>query len=242
MRTQLLVILCAMALIPGGAFASSFVVPEMDADDAFAVRVAAEHSRSSAGHEWAAPNLELVAPLASGLEGAVSVGRGHVHESGTRAFDGLTDLEVELKWELLPVPDGGGFGITLAPALLVPLGDRNVAEHDWRIELPVVFGWRQGPLTFHVMTGYSASLSDRGDAIPFGTLLTYDVGDRLTLGTEIVGSAPIKDLGGYEAEVGAGLEYEVAEGWALQGRVGRIVRLEGEPNSTNFMLAIEKAF
>jgi hypothetical protein len=228
--------------MPKGALASSFVVPEMDADDAFAVRVAAEHSRSSAGHEWAVPNVELIAPLATGVEGAVSIGRGHVHESGARAFDGLTDLEVELKWELLPVPDGGGFGITVAPALLVPLGNRDVTENDWRIELPVVFGWRQGPLTFHAMTGYSASLSDRGDAILFGTLITYDLGERLTLGVELVGSAPISDLDDYEAELGAGVEYEVAEGWALQGRVGRIVRLEGEPNSTNFMLAIEKAF
>jgi hypothetical protein len=241
-RTQLLAMLGAAALLPQGALASSFAVPEMDADDAFAIRVAAEHSRSSAGHEWAVPNVELIAPLAPGLEGAVSVGRGHVHQSGARAFNGMTDLAIEMKWELLPVPDDGGFGITVVPALLVPLGNRNVTEDDWRVELPVVFGWRQGPLTLHAMTGYSASRSDRGDAIPFGTLVTYDLGESLTLGAEFVGSAPINDLDGYEAEIGAGVEYEVAEGWALQGRVGRVVRVAGEPNSTNFLLAIEKAF
>jgi hypothetical protein len=128
------------------------------------------------------------------------------------------------------------------PTLLVPLGDRDVTENDWRVELPVVFGWRQGPLTFHAMTGYSASLSNRGDAILFGTLLTYDADERLTIGAEILGSGPIRDLDNYEAEIGAGVQYEVAEGWTLQGRVGRVVRLEGEANTINLMLAIERAF
>jgi hypothetical protein len=231
-----------LAIQPHTVLAAPFAVPDMPAADAWALKLSAEHSRFDGGHEWAVPNVELMVPVAPGLEAAVVAGRGHVHNTGTKALEGLSDLEIAAKWELLPVPEQGGFGITVQPVVLVPLGNREVTEDNWRLELPVVFGWRRGALTLHAMTGYSVSLSNRGDAIPFGTLATYDIGETLTLGVELVGSAPVSDFDDYEAEVGAGAVLAFSEGWALEGRVGRTVRIKGEPKATNFLLAIEKSF
>lgn len=229
-------------MLPQPMLAAPFAVPDMEAADAFAVKIIAEHSRSPDGHEWAVPSIDITAPVAPGLEAAVAFGRGHVHRSGTTAFNGWSDLELVAKWELKPIPEEGGFGITVQPLLLAPVGEREVSEDDWRVELPIVFGWRTGALTLHAMSGYSASLSNKGDDIPFGALATYDVGDTLTLGIELVGSAPVSDLDSYEAEIGAAAAYAFADGWALEARVGRTVRIEDETKATNFLFAIEKEF
>ena len=240
MRAALIIM--AAALLPRPAMASTFTVPDMEAADAFAIKVIAEYSDSAEGHEWAVPSFDITVPIVPRLEAAVAFGRGHVHRSGTTAFNGWSDVEIAAKWELKPIAEEGGFGITVEPVLLIPLGEREVSEDDWRLELPVVFGWRTGPLTLHGMTGYSASFSDRGDAIPFGALATYDIGERLTVGVELVGSAPVSDLDGYEAEIGAGAAYAIADGWTVDGRVSRTVRIEGEAKSTNFLFGIEKEF
>lgn len=244
MRTRSLSLLASFAIagLPGAAMAAPFAVPDLPAADALALKLSAEHSQSSDGHEWAVPNVELMVPVTRGLEVAAVIGRSHVHQTGARPINGISDLELAIKWELLPVPEAGSFGITVQPVLLAPLGDRDLSGRDWRVEFPVVFGWRQGPLRLHAMMGYSALLSDRGDTILFGTLATYDIGETLTFGVELVGSAPASNVDAYEAEIGAGAAYAFAENWTLEARIGRTIRLEDGSKSTNFMLAIEKSF
>lgn len=241
MRARMLMV-GAAALLPQPALASTFTVPDMEAADAFAIKVIGEYSDSAEGHEWAVPSFDIDIPIVSRLQAAVAFGRGHVHRSGTTAFNGWSDVELAAKWELKPIAEQGGFGITVEPVLLVPLGAREVSEDDWRVEVPVVFGWRTGGLTLHAMTGYSASFSDRGDSIPFGALATFDIGESLMVGVELVGSAPVNDLDGYEAEIGAGAAYAIADGWTIDARLSRTVRIEGEAKSTNFLFGIEKEF
>jgi hypothetical protein len=224
------------------ARAAPFIVPDMPATEEPALKLVAEINRSDNMREWIAPAFDLTVPLGKGLETAIAIGRAYLKEDGASTTRGWTDAEWAVKWELKPVPATGGLGVTLQPLLIVPVGSDGLSGGDWRAKLPVVLGWRQGAFTLHALVGYSASLSNEGDDIALGSLVAYDLNDRLTIGAELVANMPIENLAGYEMIADVGATFAIAEQWAIEIRVGRTIRSADDEAAANLLFAIEKTF
>lgn len=234
----------AMA-VAGGAQASPFEVPDLDAADAWELKVEGSMSKSDSERFVEAPVLDITAPIRPGLETSVTFGRGSLKVDGEGTKTGALDTEWAVKWEITSAADADKrISFTTEPAVIAPTGAHGLSDDTWRVEVPLIAGRDFGPVGLRAMVGYGQSLEGSPDVeIPFGVLATYAVREGLEFGVELAGDTPAAEMGRYEAIVDVGFKWEFAKGLELQGRLGRTIRSRpGDEPATEVAFFIEKAF
>lgn len=234
------VVLCAAA---GTALASPYKIPGMDAASSFEVKLQGEVTASDLETEIEAPVLDITFPLRPGLETSVTFGRGALKELDDPAREGWLDTEVAVKWEVIPLTEGGpGLGVTAEPALIAPTASKGFGDGRWQVEVPLIVGKDIGRVGLRGLVGYAHAFGG-GDETQFGAMATCRISDKVEVGVELAGDMPSLDTREYQSLADVGVIWEFAPGIELQGRIGRTLHhAPGEPSATNFALFIEKSF
>ena len=234
--------LLALAMAAGPAGASPYHVTGLDAADSWEVKLIGTYDDDPFSHETGGA-IDITAPLAAGLETSVAMGKARVAQNGRPAFSGWSDTEVAVKWEVLPMAQDGGFAVTTEPALFVPSSSHGVDEHEWRIELPVVLGYRTGPVELRGLIGYARSLESRADEMSYGLVAEYDLTGNLSIGAELAGHTdPGAFVHAAELEADIGFTYALASKVELQGRFGQSLRDDDHAHENHAALYLEVAF
>lgn len=235
--------LAALALgMSGAAQASPYRVTGLGAADTWELKLVSKYDHDDTETKVKGA-FDITAPLAPGLETSVTFGRGWLREPGMRTRTGWIDTEIAVKWEILPLGEDGGFGITTEPALFVPTGTRGIADHEWQVEVPLVVGYKKGPAEVRGLVGYARSLDSGSDEISYGAVGEYDVNDRLSFGAELSGgTSPDRFMREYEVEADIGFKFALAEAIELQGRIGQSLRNDDHMREHHAALYVEIGF
>lgn len=232
-------VLSCLAL--GAAHASPYRITGLDAADHWEVKTIAKDTVEGDERVIEAPLIDFTAPLAPGLETSVTFGTGQLHADG-ESHSGAVDTELALKWEMVPIGADGTLGVTVEPALIVPTGSAGLSDEAWFAELPLVIGWNHGLLRLRGLVGYGHSLENDEDEISLGGLVEYQALPGLSLGLEVVNTAPSDDPERrWKSMVDVGFKYELSPTVELQGRLGRSARSAGDPRQTQGAIYVEVA-
>jgi hypothetical protein len=231
----------SLAAWPGAADASPYKITGLGAATSLELKLFTKLKSSSRGSELKGPGFDLTVPVADGLEASFTSGPGRLREGGRTRW-GMIDSEVAMKWEIVPMPEDGGIGVTTEPALIAPTGTNGLGDSEWRFEAPLVVGWASGPVEIRGEAGYERGFKSQEDEIIFGVVTEYDLADSFSVGAEVTGGTPSLAFGSYEAAVDVGFKWEFAPSVELQGRLGRSLHRDDHRPQTEAALYIEIAF
>lgn len=232
----------AMAVMPSVATASPYKITGLDAARTFELKLFTKVKSNRFGSEMEGPGFDLTVPVVSGLEASATFGPGRLHNVGGRTRWGVIDTEFAMKWEIVPLPEEGGVGVTTEPALIAPTGTNGLGDGEWRFEAPLVIGWARGPVEIRGEIGYERGFKSGEDEVSFGAVAEYDLTDSFSIGAEVTGNTPSLGFPGYETAADVGFKWEFAPSVELQGRIGRSLRDDDHVPQTDAALYIEIAF
>ena len=231
----------SLILVPATATASPYKITGLHAADTFEIKLETKIESKDGESVLEGPAIDLTAPIARGLEASFTFGPGRLKERGQAARWGVIDTEVAVKWEMLPQPEAGGFGLTIEPAAIAPTGSNGLGGGEWRVEVPLILGWARGPVQVRGQLGYERGLKTGEDEVSFGVVTEYDLSDTLSVGAEVVGGTPSLAVRDYEAQANLGFKLKVASKVELQGRIGRSLRNDDHVPETNVGVFLEFA-
>jgi hypothetical protein len=117
-----------------------------------------------------------------------------------------------------------------------------LSDEAWSAEVPLVIGWNHGALRLRGLAGYGHSLESDEDEVSLGALVECKVRPELSLGLEVVSTAPSEDADGrWKSMVDVGFKYELTPAVELQGRLGRSAARAGDPRVTQGAVYVEIA-
>lgn len=243
MRGRCLACLVTAALTawPGMASASPYKITGLGAATSLEIKLFTKFKSTSSKSELEGPGFDLTMPLAQGLEASFTTGPGRLRQDGQIRW-GMIDSEVAMKWEIVSMPEGGGFGITTEPALIAPTGTNGLGDAEWRFEAPLVVGWGSGPVEIRGQLGYERGFKSHEDEISFGIVTEYDLTDSFSIGGEVTGGTPSLAFDSYETAMDVGFKWAFAPSVELQGRFGRSLRRDDHRPQTDAALYMEIAF
>ncbi|MFC3051587.1 transporter [Kordiimonas pumila] len=242
MYTCLASIILASLYAASPAAASPYHTTGLDAADRPEIKILSEYE--SAGDDWSleGPAIDATLPIVPGLETSVTFGKGWLKEDGLPSESGWLDTEIALKWEVIRVPEEGGFGLTTEPALFAPTGTHGIGSNEWQLEIPVILGWEQGRTSLRTFVAYATSLESHEDELGFGAVAEYDVTESLSLGVEVSGDVPLAYETGYALEGDVGFTWDMGNDLELQGRISHSLHTEDGISVIGAALFLEKAF
>jgi hypothetical protein len=231
----------ALVVWPAAADASPYKITGLGAATSFEFKLFSNLKSTSLKSVLEGPGFDLTMPVARGLEASFTTGPGRLREDGRTRW-GMIDSEAAMKWEIVPMPENGGIGITTEPAIIVPTGTNGMGDAEWRFEAPLVVGWAAGPIEVRGELGYERGFKSREDEVSFGMVTEYDLTESFAIGVEVTGSTPSLMLRSYEAAADVGFKWEFLPSVELQGRVGRSLRRDDHRPQIDAAIYLEIAF
>jgi hypothetical protein len=171
----------------------------------------------------------------------VGTARGRLERASGDVHRGYSDLELALKYEVIPLREGR-IGLTVEPALALPTGSRHFTESSVQLGLPFVAGVTYGDWELRALAAYTICFDTCDDSVVGGGLFKYRISSGLALGSEVIAEAPASDLSAPDVTANIGFILAPSDRFELSGRVGHSVQRSDGRRGFNALLLAKFAF
>ncbi len=138
------------------------------------------------------------------------------HENG---FEGWTDTELRLKWNLAGQDDAAAVAIALMPYVKLPVASHSLGNENFEGGMIIPMALKEFPLAWMIQADVIRNEADTKytGAFTLSATTGFDLSNRLSLFVEGVATLPLE--GDAQTYLNGGLVYEVNENWFLDAGV-----------------------